>query len=364
MILQLEDIKDLAFGAAFLGTGGGGDPYPAQILLEQAIRDGRHIEIMSLDDLADDALIVPFAMVGAPTIGLEKLPCKAAANQALKEMERVKGRFADAIIAAEIGGFNGMMPMVMAGQTGVPVIDGDGMGRAFPEGQMVSFNIAGIDANPIIITDEYSNSVVINARDADDAERLSRGVVTAMGGVGHVVDYPMTGSEAKRAVVPGSVSLALNIGRSVRVAHENGEDPFEAVHRYLSDREGISFANVLFSGKITDVSRETKASFVFGKIRIESFDGSADMMEIQVKNENLVAYLNGKLKAIVPDLICILDSETAKPITTEALKYGQRVKVFGISAAPMMCTVDALKVVGPQAFGLDESYVPLSEIRS
>ena len=30
----------------------------------------------------------------------------------------------------------------------------------------------------------------------------------------------------------------------------------------------------------------------------------------------------------MPDLICVLDAETAEPITTEGLRYGQRVRVL------------------------------------
>jgi hypothetical protein len=64
----------------------------------------------------------------------------------------------------------------------------------------------------------------------------------------------------------------------------------------------------------------------------------------------------------VPDLIAVLDSSTAEPITTEALKYGQRVTVIGISAAPIMRTPQALAVFGPQAFGLPEPFVPIEKI--
>ena len=63
--------------------------------------------------------------------------------------------------------------------------------------------------------------------------------------------------------------------------------------------------------------------------------------------------------AIVPDLICILDRETAEPITTENLKYGQRVKVVGASVPPIMRSARALEVWGPRAFGFDEPFVPI-----
>ena len=85
-------------------------------------------------------------------------------------------------------------------------------------------------------------------------------------------------------------------------------------------------------------------------------------MTITFQNENLIAMHQGEVRAIVPDLICILDADTAEPITTERLRYGQRVRVMGISAPPIMRTPEALAVFGPQAFGLDEPFRPLEDI--
>ena len=75
-----------------------------------------------------------------------------------------------------------------------------------------------------------------------------------------------------------------------------------------------------------------------------------------------MARQDGKLRAIVPDLICILDSEMAQPITTERLRYGQRVTVMAVSAPPIMRTDEALAAFGPKAFGLRESFVPVENL--
>ena len=61
---------------------------------------------------------------------------------------------------------------------------------------------------------------------------------------------------------------------------------------------------------------------------------------------------------MVPDIITILDRETAETIVTERLKYGQRVKVVGASAPAPLRTPEALAVLGPAAFGLRRSLSP------
>jgi uncharacterized protein len=63
---------------------------------------------------------------------------------------------------------------------------------------------------------------------------------------------------------------------------------------------------------------------------------------------------------VVPDLICIVDEDTAEPITTELLRYGMRVAVVGIPAPDLLRTPEALAVVGPAAFGYpDVPYLPM-----
>ena len=58
----------------------------------------------------------------------------------------------------------------------------------------------------------------------------------------------------------------------------------------------------------------------------------------------------------------MVDRETAEPIPVDALKYGQRLKVLGVSAAPIMRTKESLAVFGPQAFGLDEEFVAIEDL--
>jgi hypothetical protein len=80
MEIKPSDIEDLARGAAFLGSGGGGDPYIGGLLLQSAIEHGQAPQIISVDDIDDDAVVVPIAMMGAPTVMLEKSPTEPNPN--------------------------------------------------------------------------------------------------------------------------------------------------------------------------------------------------------------------------------------------------------------------------------------------
>ncbi len=149
--LTLEDLSDLARGAALLGTGGGGDPHVGRLLVAQAVREHGPVTVVDPDDavaLPDDALVIPTCMMGAPTVMVEKIPRGTEAVAALRALEEHLGRRASATMPVECGGINSMMPLLVGARTGLPVVDADGMGRAFPELQMETFAVYGVHGSP------------------------------------------------------------------------------------------------------------------------------------------------------------------------------------------------------------------------
>ena len=54
----------------------------------------------------------------------------------------------------EAGGLNSLLPFQVAAAKGVPIVDCDGMGRAFPGIQQDTFTLNGVSTNPFIIADE------------------------------------------------------------------------------------------------------------------------------------------------------------------------------------------------------------------
>jgi uncharacterized protein len=360
-ILSTEDVADLARGCAFLGSGGGGDPHHAFMEIEAALAEGGVIELIDLDSLADDAFVAPCGWIGAPTVSAEKLPSGREALRGLRKLEEISGRPVDAVFPVEVGGSNGLAALLLALRARLPVVDCDGMGRAFPESQMVIFNIRGQKATPAVLTDEKNNCVVLETVDNVMEERLARAVSVVMGGNCHLVEYSGTGRLMKANALGGTISDALAIGRSIRVARESGRDPFGALFEALQVSRQFSRAGVLFDGKIVDLFRETRNGFSIGRVVIDAF-GGGHRMEVEFKNENLVARLDGEVRALVPDIISILDRETAETIVTERLKYGQRVKVVGASAPLALCSPHALAVLGPEVFGLPGPYRPISEL--
>jgi DUF917 family protein len=359
--LTNQDLLDLAVGAAFLGTGGGGDPYVGRLMVQQTMEEGFQVNIIDPQEVPDDALVIPTAMMGAPTVLVEKIPNGEEALRSLRMLEAHLGGKAYATMPIEIGGINSTIPLVVGARLGLPIVDADGMGRAFPELQMETFAVLGVPGWPLVVTNEYGDSVLIQAHDNKIVEWLARGVTIRMGGAAYIAEYSMTGEQVKRTSVRNSLTLATRIGRCLREAHEQHRSPFDDLLHLLPDTP-YSYGRIIWRGKIIDVRRETRAGFAIGRARIEGVDDCQGTMEIEIQNENLVARVDGRIRAIVPDLICVMDSETAEPITTEALRYGQRVVVVAVAVPPIMRSPEALAVFGPQGFGINEPFIPIEEL--
>ncbi len=348
-------LEHIAIGAGILGTGGGGNPYYGKLHARRLVRDGAVIEVVPPDEVPDDALVVSVGTMGAPTVGVERIGRGDEPLVALRALEHHLGRKATHIIPSEIGGGNSTKPMVIAAMAGLPVVDGDAMGRAFPELQMDTFSIYGVPITPAALADIYHNVTLFPyLKDALTLERYARAVTIQMGGSAGYAFPGMSGAEMKRTAIPLTLTLADEIGRTVISARSEHTDP---VQRVLD----VTGGRALFTGKVTDVQRRMAAGFARGSLEIEGTGDSRGMtMGIDFQNENLIARTGNEIIAVVPDLICIVDQETAEPVTTEVLRYGLRVAVIGIPAPEMLKTPEALAVVGPAAFGYPEvEYRPL-----
>ena len=350
--------RAIAIGAGILGTGGGGNPYLGYLMTREMLRQGAQIELVDLADVPDTAVVCGIGSMGAPTVGIEKLPRGDEPLAALRALEQYTGMRVTHLIAGEVGGANAMQPLIQGALSGLPTIDGDGMGRAFPELQHCTFSIAGLRCTPAGLADCHHNTVVFPAlRDTQTLERFARAVTVQMGARAGYAFPLMSGREARETAVGGSYTLALAIGNAILAARARHDDSIAA----LLD---VSGGQQLFHGKIVDVERRLVAGFARGVLRLDGIGADRDRtVEIAFQNENLILWEGTDRRmplATVPDLISLVDDETADPITTEVVRYGLRVAVIGIPAPTLLKTDPALTVVGPSAFGYSVPFTPLS----
>jgi DUF917 family protein len=357
--IDAATIADLAVGSALLGTGGGGDPHIGSLMALEAIEQHGPVTVIPASALEDDALIAIVSMSGAPTVMTEKIPNGDEIERVLERVSDAAGRSPDAVISVEIGGMNSVIPVVAAARTGLPLIDADGMGRAFPEFQMTAFNVAGVRFGPRFVTDEKGNVLRIDGIDASWIERINRRALIAMGG-SVITSIGLSGADVKRGAIQGTISLAVRIGAALRQAKQDGEP-------WLGRLLDVVDAIPIFRGKVTEVDRRTAGGFARGYGVVTGLGDEADRaVRIDFQNEHLIARRMHRNRpdavlATTPDLITVLDSETGTPITTETLHYGQRVTVVGIPSPPIWRTPRGLELAGPGYFGFKVEFLPVEE---
>lgn len=355
-LIGKEEIENIAIGAALLGTGGGGDPFVGKMMALQAIEEHGPVKLLDVDEIEDDDMIVPSAMMGAPTVLVEKIPSGDQAQQAFKSLEKVLNKTIKATMPIEAGGVNSLLPLALAASIGLPVVDADGMGRAFPELQMVTFYLNDVSTTPMVLADEKGNNMVLNTVNGKWAENIARSATMVMGGSVINAIYPMTGKQVKESSIYRSLTLEEEIGRTIREAKQNKQNPIDEILKLLGGFK-------LFTGKVTDIERKTDGGFVRGMATIEGLgQDKGEQCYLEFQNENLMAKTNNNILCMTPDLICALDTETSLPFTTEGLRYGARTTVIGIPADKKWRTERGIEVAGPRYFGYDNDYTPVEEL--
>jgi uncharacterized protein len=348
-----DQLEDIALGAAILGTGGGGSPRVGKLLAREAIRTYGPVTLVDPRDVPDDALVAPAAVMGAPTVLVEKLPAGTEIVKAFEALQHYIGRPITHVLCAEVGGANSMFPFLVAARERLPLVDADLMGRAFPEVQMCLPTLTGRTATPMTMADEQGNSAVIDTVDNHTTERLARLITIERGCQMMIAVYPLEGRDLAEVTVQNSLTLSEELGRLVRETRTSHGDPIGVVTARLG---GVR----LFSGKMVDVARRTTGGFARAEARLEGLgDDAGSELVLHAQNEHLVAFRDGEVVATVPDLIMVLDSATAEPITTENLQYGLRVTVIAAPCDPRWRSDAGLEIVGPRYFGYDLDYVPI-----
>ncbi len=331
-----EEIKDVLVGATFMGSGGGGSGEQGLELLESLKKELGEVEIelISPEEMDPNGYAVMVAGIGAPK-ALKERGFGPEAKYAFETFQKVfslSGREVNYLMAGELGGFNTMVPMYVSALEGVPFVDGDGNGRAVPELSTGLYPAYEIPPNPLVLANSKGTSVVAYLSDPLDhveAEKVARGICVAWDMVAAFCTWPVNRDQILNCLAPHSVSRCEKVGKAFREVKESGGG-IEELSKKLSELG----SKEIFVGKISKIEVKTEGGFDFGVTYIEGlgkYEGSE--MAIFFKNENIFAKVNGKLEAVVPDLISIVDVDTLSPTTNADTKEGEKVAVY-LTEAP------------------------------
>jgi DUF917 family protein len=354
-----ENAEDLLLGATVLGVGGGGSPKLGMEILETDLKAGRHLRVVTVDEVPDDSLIIsPYALGSiAPGVKPNKeITIAEPYSKAVGLIERHFGRKAAATVSTEIGGLNIAVALDVAARLNIPLVDGDLLGRAGPEVLQSTAHLFGAPLTPSAIASETGNVVFIEqCADIDDYEALARYVAVVSGGLAAVIDTTMTKSEAAKLVVRDTVSKSIRVGKTIRRSHQEDRDAVNAVREIL---EGW----LIFKGIVEKYEWRNEKGFMFGDATLSgSGEWRGHSFRSWIKNEHILAWRDSKPIVMPPDLIMFLDAH-GYGITNDALRGGLEVSVLAARAPKIWRTTRGLELFGPNHFGFDYSYVPVENL--
>ncbi|MEM7690474.1 MAG: DUF917 domain-containing protein [Pseudomonadota bacterium] len=364
--LDATALEDALVGSSYLGTGGGGSLAEARKLIAKDLADGLDFRLLPVSALDDsDRVACPYGLASLAPIS-EAMQAKLDASDkdvpipvqlAFETLEAHIGQKFAAVILGEIGPLSLAEGLSIAARLGVPALDADTVGRAVPEINQHSVKVAGIPLTPIGAATPFGDQMIVETLgDPTRAEDILRSVAVVSQECG-VTDSPITGAQAKAEgiLVQNSFTLARQIGEAVRLAKAASSDAIEAA-RAAGD------GYTLFTGTIANSDWRDEDGFLVGTLTLSGSDAFAGQsFKTDYKNEHLVARRDGKVVAICPDLISVIDLETYDGINNPDFTVGQKVAVLGFRSDPLWRTEAGLKVFSPRYFGYEVDFVPIEE---
>lgn len=358
--LSRQNLEDILFGAAILGTGGGGDISEGRSLFDDALAKGKRFDLVSIDEPPDDALFCTAYMLGAISPvsaeedrqydGLPKIG-KPTILSAYQRLQAHLGRACYGTICCELGGSNTAVAFYAAAMSGHVILDADPAGRAVPEVTHSTYYLAGLPAAPIVMANEFGETFIAEGvHDDRRAEQIVRALAQVSRNDIAAIDHALELKTLKPALIPGTITNAMNMGRIWREAQTSGDDVANAIAK-----AGGGF--VAFTGHISACDWRTEAGFTLGSITIAGDEKhTTNTYRISIKNENMAAWHNGKLHATVPEMICLIDRDTHQPVTNPNYSEGQSVAVIILPAPKPFLSPRGLESFGPAYIGLDTPF--------
>lgn len=360
--LTRENLLDILWGCAILGTGGGGPLDEGIEMIDEALAAGKEFKLVTFDELdPEDIIGTPYACGAISPLTEEEKKKYARLTETKesfyilckKQLEQFMGREMGAVISTELGGGNTATALYVGAMTDCPIVDGDPAGRSVPALQHSTYFLKGVPMCPMSVMNRFGEGAVFtNVFDDERGEDLVRALAVVSQNTIAVMDHVNTAAVLKDAVIRGAISYAEAIGKAFRTAKASGGD-------YVSAVTEAGKGKLMFKGTVVQSGYETRDGYTFGDTVIEGTgEHAGHTLHIWYQNENIISWLDDQYFVTVPDLICVFDLDAAEPQLNPYARVGEQVAVTALPAPAEWTTQRGLEVFGPRSFGHDVDYTP------
>lgn len=360
--LSREDLMNILYGCAILGTGGGGSLDEGIAMIDEALAAGKTFRLATFEDLRPDDIIgTPYACGAISPLTEEEIRKYARLKETdesfyilcMKQLEQFLGKEVTAVISTELGGGNTATAFYVGAMTDRCIVDGDPAGRSVPALQHSTYYLKGIPMCPMSVMNRFGEGAVFtNVFDDERGEDMVRALAVVSQNTIAVMDHVNTAQVLKDAVIRGAISYAEAVGKAFLETRNAGGDYVKAV-------TDTGKGKMMFEGVVAESGYETRDGYTYGDTVITgtgAYEGHT--LRIWYQNENIISWLDGEFFVTVPDLICMFDLDENMPQLNPYAKVGEHVAVTALPAPEEWKTQRGLEVFGPKSFGYDVEYQP------
>jgi len=335
--LNKQGLIELAYGATFLGSGGGGTLGSALEMIDGELQAGDSVPLVDADGLPKDGLTIACCYVGSQTSGASVThvgALSAAVASFTQFLEKRHGKRVTSLVPLDLGVQSAVVPCALvAAQSGLSLVNGDGAGRGVPALMLTTFAAAFEDLLPGVAANAGGYAERIGPKNPLQLHNRITELTQAWGSVAGVAVWAIENSKlVSPRVVPRTLSLAQEIGQAISQAAERKRDLVKAVRAVLQANDRNSYD--LFRGTVTRILATTAD---FATIELVNRETGA-IARVSTAGENLLAASPGAILAMAPDLICWLKTDHSTkddvpgPLSNTMISAGNEVALIGVSA--------------------------------
>lgn len=365
--LTEQELVDMMLGSSIQASRSSNTPQTVT-RVKEALAAGKTFKMVSLEDLPDNwTTVTPGGAGGGGAWQYviqrtkdQNLPTVRDGNTlAAQVLSKYIGKPFNAVVRTEGDGatINGLM---LAADLGVPIVDGCLSGRARPEIEQQIPWVVGIPSYPTAYVTRWGDTIILDhAVDDYRVEDIARAIAVGSGGGASGVMNPMSGRDAKRGVIPGSLTQAILLGKTVRETVAQGKDPIPAILEIVHGYK-------LFHGIVDRDETWGDRGFTWSNVTLQGIrEDEGHSYKIFVKNENILAWRDGVPDAMSPDFIQNLEpnGDAHNGPGLGAYRVGAEIIMVGWPNDPRFRSEKGIEVFGPRHFGFNLDYVPIEKLQ-
>lgn len=339
-LTTFSQLKSLNLGASFLSTGGGGNPQEALEIYRLILKKFGGLTIKQLDSLKPEDICITAFGVGSNSSGTSSpIP---AVRQGIKILNKyTKQQSLKGIIPVEIGPKSLATAAYCSASLNVPLINADFVGgRSSPEVFLETITLFNLKRTPAVVTNnQLQSAVLVDSPNSQFEEQFFRNFAINSNNRAYVVGYPLKAKQLYSTIANQTLSKAYKIGQLLAKLQ---------LKSILSQYQG----KILFKGKIIRQLNQSNPGF---STKIVFLANNRATAKVWIKNENLILWINNRLKLTCPDLIILLDAKLQPIFNNNLDGYKGSITIIGLPAEKLWKSSAGITLFSPKNCGYNAS---------